>query len=252
MAKERRPNSTILGERHSTMRPHLLNGSNYSYWRTRMKLFIQANDYEVWRIITNGSFIPMKRDNNDIKKIKLNAKVMHILFCALDANENNKVSLCNNAKEIWDKLEVTHEGTTSWEAKVTVIEESKHLNSLSLNELISSLLTYKMRLNKRSGEERIMKKNVGKALKSTTNDDSESNEEVVKDKEIEMLARRFMRFMRSNKEREFQKKEGIKLQSTKEKDPIIFYKCKKSGHIKYDCPQLKKKGSSKQKAYVAT
>ncbi|MBA0810998.1 hypothetical protein Gohar_002938 [Gossypium harknessii] len=43
------------------MRPPLFNVSNYSYWRTRMKLFIQANNYEVWRIITNGPFIPMKR-----------------------------------------------------------------------------------------------------------------------------------------------------------------------------------------------
>ncbi|KAH1082643.1 hypothetical protein J1N35_022404 [Gossypium stocksii] len=40
-------NSTILGERHSTMMPPLFNGTNYSYWRTRMKLFIQANNYEV-------------------------------------------------------------------------------------------------------------------------------------------------------------------------------------------------------------
>ncbi|KAA3469954.1 zf-CCHC domain-containing protein [Gossypium australe] len=68
---------------------------------------------------------------------------------------------------------------------------------------------------------------------------------------MEMLARRFKRFMRSSKGREFEKKEGLKLESSKEKDPIICYKCKKLGHIKYDCPQLKNKGSSKQKAYVA-
>ncbi|KAH1107794.1 hypothetical protein J1N35_011562 [Gossypium stocksii] len=55
-------NSTILGKGHSTMKPHLFNGTNYSYWRTRMNLFIQANDYKVWRIITNGSSIPIKRD----------------------------------------------------------------------------------------------------------------------------------------------------------------------------------------------
>ncbi|MBA0739389.1 hypothetical protein Gogos_012667, partial [Gossypium gossypioides] len=109
-----------------------------------------------------------------------------------------------------------------------------------------------MRLNKKSEEERIIKRNVGKALKSTTNDDNESSEEVDKDKEMEMFARRFKRFMRSNKGREFQKKEGLKLESTKENDLIICYECKKSGHINYDCPQLKKKGSSKQKAYVAT
>ncbi|XP_052488003.1 uncharacterized protein LOC128041737 [Gossypium raimondii] len=108
-----------------------------------------------------------------------------------------------------------------------------------------------MRLNKGSEEERIMKKNVGKALKSTTNEDSESSEEVDEDKEMEMFARRSKRFKSSNKGREFQKKEGLKLESIKEKDPIICYECKKPGHIKYDCPQLKKKGSSKQKTYVA-
>ncbi|KAH1082971.1 hypothetical protein J1N35_022732 [Gossypium stocksii] len=40
---------------------NLLYGTNYSYCRTRMKLFIQANDYKVWRILTNGPSIPIKR-----------------------------------------------------------------------------------------------------------------------------------------------------------------------------------------------
>ncbi|MFQ6658901.1 hypothetical protein Gotur_027991 [Gossypium turneri] len=53
--------STILGEGHFTMRSPLFNDTNYSYWRTRMKLFIQPNDYEVWKIITNGSYLPIKR-----------------------------------------------------------------------------------------------------------------------------------------------------------------------------------------------
>ncbi|KAK8264230.1 hypothetical protein V6Z12_D12G095400, partial [Gossypium hirsutum] len=79
-------------------------------------LFIQANDYEVWRIVTNGPSIPIKReenewDENGIKKLQLNAKVMHTLFCALGSNEYNRVSLYDNVKEIWDKLKVTHEGT---------------------------------------------------------------------------------------------------------------------------------------------
>ena len=40
-----------------------------------------------------------------------NAKVMNILYCALDPNEFNCASTCESVKEIWDKLEVTHEGT---------------------------------------------------------------------------------------------------------------------------------------------
>ncbi|MBA0756453.1 hypothetical protein Gogos_020479, partial [Gossypium gossypioides] len=116
---------------------------------------------------------------------------------------------------------------TSWEVKVTEIEESKDLNSISFDELIGPLLTHEMRLNKESEEERIMKKNIGKAIKSTTNDYSKSSEEVDEDKEVKMFARRFKIFMRSNKGREFQRNEGLKLESTKEKDPIICYECKK-------------------------
>ncbi|KAK5811927.1 hypothetical protein PVK06_027315 [Gossypium arboreum] len=84
------------------------------------------------------------------------------------------------------------------------------------------------------------------ASKSTTSEDSESSEEVDKDKEMAMFLRRFMRFMNSNKGRKFQKKEGLRLESTKKKDLIICFKSKYLGHIKFDFTQWKK-GSRKQK-----
>ncbi|KAK8685392.1 hypothetical protein V6N13_041395 [Hibiscus sabdariffa] len=49
----------------------------------------------------------------------MNSKSMHILFCALSLDEYAKMSSCSSAKEIWDKLEVTHEGTS--EVKETKI-----------------------------------------------------------------------------------------------------------------------------------
>ncbi|XP_016690667.1 uncharacterized protein [Gossypium hirsutum] len=52
-----------------------------------------------------------KWNEEDRRSIQLNAKAMHTFFCALGLNEYSRVSLCSNAKEIWDKLEVTHEGT---------------------------------------------------------------------------------------------------------------------------------------------
>ncbi|KAK8292027.1 hypothetical protein V6Z12_D06G095400 [Gossypium hirsutum] len=150
-----------------------------------------------------------------------------------------------NGYAVWDiimddKLEVTHEGTNQ-------VKKSK------LGILTLDYESFKMKPKEDIKEmfDRVMKKNVGKALKSTTNSDSESKEEVDEDKEMEMFARRFKRFMKSNKGREFQKKEGLKLESTEEKDLIICYECKKLRHVKYDCPQLKRKGSSKLKTYVA-
>ena len=37
----------LMGEGQSTVRPSLFVGDNYAYWKIRMKLFIQASDYEV-------------------------------------------------------------------------------------------------------------------------------------------------------------------------------------------------------------
>ncbi|KAH1083274.1 hypothetical protein J1N35_023035 [Gossypium stocksii] len=95
----------------------------------------------------------------------------------------------------------------SWEAKVIAIEEEKNLEMLTLDELIGSLLTHMIRLNKGVEEAKIEKKKVGVTLKSTTNEDSESSEEVDEDKEMTMFIRRFKKFMRSNRGRKFQKKE---------------------------------------------
>ncbi|KAK5846527.1 hypothetical protein PVK06_002818 [Gossypium arboreum] len=70
-----------------------------------------------------------------------------------------------------------------------------------------------MRLNEGAEEENVVKKKVSITLKSTINEDSESSEEMDKDKEMEMFARRFKRFIKSNKGRSY----------TKEEDHIICY-----------------------------
>ena len=134
----------LVGEGQSIVRPPLFVGDNYAYWKTRMKLFIQASDYEMWRIILNGLIIPIKKvkdqkgvkqeeesDANDLKSAQLNAKAMHTLFYALRASEYNRVSLCENAKEVWDKLQVTHEGTNRVkETKIGMLTHEYELFSM--------------------------------------------------------------------------------------------------------------------------
>ena len=41
----------------------------------------------------------------------MNANTMNIFYYGLHPNEYNRISLRESAKEIWDKLEVAHEGT---------------------------------------------------------------------------------------------------------------------------------------------
>ncbi|KAK8649027.1 hypothetical protein V6N13_129765 [Hibiscus sabdariffa] len=73
---------------------------------------------------------------------------------------------------------------------------------------------------------------------------------------MEFLARRFTRFMKSNRGRKFLRKGEFKNKNREEeKDQLICYECKKPRHIRMECPQLKKKSFGKMKklkAHVAT
>ena len=51
----------LVGEGQSIVRSPLFFGDNYTYWKTRIRLFIQANNYEVWTIIVNGLKISKNR-----------------------------------------------------------------------------------------------------------------------------------------------------------------------------------------------
>ena len=111
-------------EGQSSSRPSLFNGTNCTYWKTRIHIYIQSISYYLWKVNIKGPYkpsimidgIPISKleddwDENDMRQIELNAKAMNLLYYALDPNEFNRISNCMSAKEIWDTLEVTHEGT---------------------------------------------------------------------------------------------------------------------------------------------
>ncbi|KAH9657408.1 hypothetical protein KPL70_023067 [Citrus sinensis] len=193
-----------------------------------MRIYLQALDYEIWEIVNNGPFMPLtksvgedipkpSREWNEFEKRKasLNSKAMNALFCELDKKKFHRVSICESANEIWHKLEVVYEGTNQVkESKINLAAEKGH-------------------------EEK--KKNIAlKASKRGTDEESEMDDE-----ELAMLARRFRKFYKKNNEQ--RKFRGYKNKKEK-KEPITCYECKKSGHIRPECPLLNK---LKKKAMVA-
>ncbi|XVF30475.1 hypothetical protein REPUB_Repub16aG0061200 [Reevesia pubescens] len=55
------PSNEIL-KRHSTNRPPLFDGTNYQFWSTRIVVYIQACDMDMWDIIMKGLFIFTKKN----------------------------------------------------------------------------------------------------------------------------------------------------------------------------------------------
>uniref|UniRef100_A0A2N9G6L8 CCHC-type domain-containing protein n=1 Tax=Fagus sylvatica TaxID=28930 RepID=A0A2N9G6L8_FAGSY len=120
-----------------------------------MIMYIKGQDYHVWRIIANGPHIPTKTvegatlaklesewNEADVRLIELNCKAMSTLYCALDPIEYNRVSGCDSAKEIWDKLEVTYEGTNQVkESKMNMLVHEYELFVMKKDENISEMST---------------------------------------------------------------------------------------------------------------
>nr|KYP32996.1 hypothetical protein KK1_046205 [Cajanus cajan] len=89
-----------------------------------MQIFIEAIDLNIWDSVENGPFIPTIVVGNEIKnlpkdqwsdnekrKVQYSLKAKNIITSALGIDEYFRISNCTSAKEIWDTLKVTHEGT---------------------------------------------------------------------------------------------------------------------------------------------
>ncbi|VFQ66028.1 unnamed protein product [Cuscuta campestris] len=142
-----------LSEGQSTTRPPLFDGTNYTYWKERMRIYIQSTNFLLWRIIKNGENVPMKKaeetnvpktedeyDAQDIKKVENNAKAINIIYCAVNPDDYRKISCCTTAKEMWDKLEITYEGTDQVrEAKIDFLTHEYELFRMKENEKIDEM-----------------------------------------------------------------------------------------------------------------
>ena len=80
-----------------------------------MSIFMQSYDYEMWDVVLDGPYVPMKTkigsedlepklrsewSESEMKKVQVNFKVNNTLHCALNPTEFNRISTCKTAKEI--------------------------------------------------------------------------------------------------------------------------------------------------------
>ena len=89
---------------------------------------------------------------------------------------------------------------SSWHTKATIIEESKDLATLSLEELIGSLMTYEINV-KRNDEDSKKKKTIAlKAVKDSKNSSDEDELKNFDDEKIVMLTRQVKKKFKRKKD----------------------------------------------------
>ncbi|GJX91297.1 hypothetical protein Tco_0344623 [Tanacetum coccineum] len=131
-----------------------------------------------------------------------------------------------------------------WRAKVTVIEESQDLTSLSLDELIGNLKVYEVIINKNSEivkDKREQSRSLAlKAKKESSDDDSLTSES--EDEEYAMPVKEFKKFFKRRERFVRQPRDERKsLQRSKDdkncKSERKFFRCGDSNHLIGECPK---------------
>ena len=95
--------------------PHLFDGSNYAYWKVRMRAFLQSLDEKVWQAVeigwTKPTEAPADQDDAKIKATNFNSKALNALFSVVTNEEYKKISSTKTAKEAWTILQTTYKET---------------------------------------------------------------------------------------------------------------------------------------------
>ncbi|CAJ2660665.1 unnamed protein product [Trifolium pratense] len=137
----------------SSNKPPLFSGEYFDFWKIRMKAHLEAQGDGIWKAVVEGPFVPMSVvngvgtpkiqsswDEDDKKKVLNDKKAINILQSALSMDEFFRISTCETAKEIWDTLVETHEGTVEVKrSRLNTLSQEYELFTMQPGESILNL-----------------------------------------------------------------------------------------------------------------
>ena len=105
----------VMNKGQSLIIPPLFDGTNYAYWKVRIRVFLQSLDEKEWQAVEIGWTKPKEASTNwddaKIKAVNFNNRALNALFNAVTNEQFKKISFTETAKEAWTILQTTYEGT---------------------------------------------------------------------------------------------------------------------------------------------
>ena len=94
--------------------PPYFDGSNYAFWKVRMRTFLCSIDESVWDAVDIGWTKPEATkstwDKAALAASNANSKALNAIFCGVSPDEFHRISHITVARKAWEILEITYEG----------------------------------------------------------------------------------------------------------------------------------------------
>ncbi|GJX03422.1 zf-CCHC domain-containing protein [Tanacetum coccineum] len=238
----------------------------------RFETYVKSKDLDLWHVIIDGDFppiqnnpetkkdevVPFHKQNDDLKKkLAKNNEAKMVIYNALPqesidnafAKFNTIITSLKALDESFSSMNYVRKFLRAlhpkWSAKVTAIEESKNLTTLSLDELIGNVKVYEEVIKKDSEtikSEREQSRSIAlKARKESSDDDSSTSDS--EDEDYAMVVRDFKKFFKRRgrfvrqpheERKSFQRNKDDKNGKGERK----CFKCGDPNHLVGECPKL--------------
>ena len=98
----------------------VFSGEDYTYWKVRMRAFLQSMGAEVWDITKNQAYevLAVRTSSLQVSEHEANAKAINALFAGVSRAEFSRVHGFQEAHKVWTCLENYHEGTPQVKARL--------------------------------------------------------------------------------------------------------------------------------------
>ena len=150
--------------------PPYFDGSNYAFWKVRMRAFLCSIDEVVWDAVEIGWTKPEAAkstwDKATLAASNANSKALNAIFCGVSPDEFHRISHITVAQEAWQILETTYEGTkkvkdTKIQMLTTQFEELKMSEDESFDSFYSKLnevVIGKFNLGEKTKDSKVVRK----------------------------------------------------------------------------------------------
>ena len=150
--------------------PPYFDGSNYAFWKVRMRAFLCSIDESVWDDVEIGWTRPEEAkstwDKAALAASNTNSKALNVIFYGVSPDEFHRISHITVAKEAWEIVETTYEGTkkvkdTKLQMLTTRFEKLKMSEDESFDSFygkLNEVVVSKFNLGEKTKDSKIVRK----------------------------------------------------------------------------------------------